>query len=137
MDPAQIIRDIQISTSRSGGPGGQHADKTRSRVEARLNLHTTSGLDEAARARACAFFAHRLTKDGALIAVRSNHRSQHRNRREAVEAILQMLHAALRPQPQRKGHRTRTDKSARVKAKRRQAEKKKWRRKVRLPESGC
>jgi len=130
MDTEQLIKDIRIRTSRSGGPGGQHANKTESRVEARLDLAATTGLTEAERARVRAFFAERLTENNELIVVRDTHRSQHRNRALAVEDLIALLKEALRPRTRRKKPRPRIDKEARLKAKKARAEKKRWRRKM-------
>ncbi len=133
MDTKQLIKDIRIHTSRSGGPGGQHANKTETRVEARLDLRTTAGLSEAERARALAFFAERLINGSELVVVRDTHRSQHRNRAAAIQALLELVATGTRPRARRKGHRTRIDKAARRHAKQQRSEKKQWRRKMLPP----
>ena len=75
--------------SRAGGPGGQHAQKTSTRVEAVFDVEASSALSEAQKRRVVA-------KAGAVLrAVSQDERSQHRNRELAVERLVEKLRAAL------------------------------------------
>ena len=75
--------------SRAGGPGGQHAQKTSTRVEAVFDVEASSALSETQKRRVVA-------KAGAVLrAVSQDERSQHRNRELAVERLVEKLRAAL------------------------------------------
>jgi len=79
--------------SRSSGPGGQSVNTSDSRVELRLDLTTTSALDDRLRERAV-----RALGDEVLVTA-SEHRSQHRNREAARERLVERLRTALAPPP--------------------------------------
>jgi ribosome-associated protein len=90
------LREIELRTSRSGGPGGQHAQKTETRVEARFHVEESSALSEAQKRRV-------LAKAGPVLrAIAQDERSQHRNRELAVERVLAQLREALRVERRRR-----------------------------------
>jgi ribosome-associated protein len=75
--------------SRSSGPGGQHAQKTSTRVEAIFEVEPSEALSDAQKRRV-------VTKAGPVIrAVAQDERSQLRNRELAVERLVEKLRAAL------------------------------------------
>jgi ribosome-associated protein len=129
-DPLLVTRDVSIPlaeiemrTSRSGGPGGQHANVTASRVEAVLDVAGTPSLDESQRRRVMARVGPRLT------AVAQDTRSQARNRDLALERLRSRLAAALAVQRPRKGTRpTRASRERRLGSKKRRGEVKRARR---------
>src|SRR6187551_36853 len=75
------LAEITVRTSRSSGPGGQHANVTASRVEAVFDVAASSALTEDQRARLMARFGPRIT------AVAQEARSQARNRELALERL--------------------------------------------------
>ena len=92
------LDELELSASRSSGPGGQGVNTTSSRVELRWDVARSSALSEAERDRLRERLASRLTGEGVLVLHGSEHRSQHRNR-EAVLARLRTLVAdALEPE---------------------------------------
>ena len=129
-DPLRVTRDVSIPlseiemrTSRSGGPGGQHANVTASRVEAVLDVAGSPSLDEAQRRRVMARVGPRLT------AVAQDTRSQARNRELALERLGSRLAAALAVQRPRKNTRpTRASRERRLGSKKRRGEVKRARR---------
>jgi ribosome-associated protein len=129
-DPMRVNREvviplaeIELRTSRSSGPGGQHANVTASRVEAALDLASSPSLTEEQRRRACARVGPRLT------AVAQDTRSQARNRELALERLRTRLAAALAVQrPRRRTRPTRASREQRLSAKRRRGELKRRRR---------
>jgi ribosome-associated protein len=129
-DPLRVTRDVSIPlseiemrTSRSGGPGGQHANVTASRVEAVLDVASSPSLTEAQRNRVMARLGPRLT------AVAQDTRSQARNRDLALERLRSRLAGALAVQRPRKGTRpTRASKERRLGSKKRRGEVKRARR---------
>ncbi len=119
------LREIELRTSRSSGPGGQHAQKTETRVEAVFEVGASEGLTETQKRRV-------LGKAGPLLrAVAQDERSQLRNKELALERLVEQLRAAL--YVERKRVPTKPSAAAREKrleAKRRRAETKRLRRPV-------
>jgi ribosome-associated protein len=84
------LSEIGLRTSRSSGPGGQHAQKTESRVEAVFDVEGSSALTDTQKRRVVA-------KAGPVLrAVAQDERSQARNRELAVERLVERLREALR-----------------------------------------
>lgn len=84
------LSEIELRTSRSSGPGGQHAQKTETRVEAVFDVEASSALTETQKRRVVA-------KAGPVLrAVAQDERSQARNRELAVERLAETLRQALR-----------------------------------------
>ncbi len=116
--------EIELRASRSSGPGGQHANVTASRVEARLVIAESRSLSEDAKAKLAARLGPVVT------AVSQESRSQHRNRELATERLLERLAAALKPRRKRRPTRpTAGARERRLQSKRRTAERKRARRK--------
>jgi ribosome-associated protein len=84
--------------SRSSGPGGQGVNTTDSRVELSYDIAESSALGPTLRARALERLAGRLV-DGVLTVRASEHRSQLRNREEALDRLADVLREALAPPP--------------------------------------
>jgi ribosome-associated protein len=117
------LAEIELRTSRSSGPGGQHANVTASRVEAVFDVAASRSLDEDARGLIARRYGPRVT------AVAQDARSQSRNRELALERLAMKLEAALRrPRPRRATRPTTASRERRLAAKRRRAERKRARR---------
>ncbi len=90
MDVECIRSEVRFRFSRSSGPGGQHAQKSSTRVEALFDVEASAGLGEAERKRV-------LERLGPLVrAIAQDERSQLRNRELAAERILEQLRAATK-----------------------------------------
>ena len=87
--------ELEITTSRSGGAGGQHVNKTDSKVTLRWNVPNTVALDEVLKARVMNNLQSRLTNDGDLIVHNSVTRSQKQNKDLAVSLLVQEVKKAL------------------------------------------
>ncbi|HZR95480.1 MAG TPA: alternative ribosome rescue aminoacyl-tRNA hydrolase ArfB [Gaiellaceae bacterium] len=84
------LAEIELRTSRSSGPGGQHAQKSETRVEAVFDVAASAALSEAQKRRV-------IAKAGPVIrAVAQDERSQLRNRELALERLAAALAEALR-----------------------------------------
>jgi ribosome-associated protein len=83
------VSEIELRISRSSGPGGQHAQKSSTRVEALLDVEASTALTDAQKRRVVA------RAGGVLRAVAQDERSQLRNRELAVERLVEKLRAAL------------------------------------------
>lgn len=109
-------REVEESFIRASGPGGQNVNKVSSAVQVRLDLRRPGTLPEALRARAEALAGRRVTAEGVLVITAQRHRSQDRNRQDALERIVALLReAAIRPvirrdtKPTKAARRRRTD----------------------------
>ena len=83
------LSEIGFRTSRSSGPGGQHAQKSETRVEALFDVEASSALTERQK--------HRVVRKAGpvLRAIAQDERSQARNRERAIERIADALREAL------------------------------------------
>ena len=117
------LAEIKLRTSRSSGPGGQHANVTASRVEAVFDVESSPSLSEGQRRRL-------LERAGArVIAVAQDERSQARNRELALTRLAERLAEALRVQrPRRATKPTAASRERRLQAKRLAARRKRERR---------
>lgn len=116
------LREIEIRTARSSGPGGQHANVTESRVEAVFDVEASRALDEDQRRRVAARCGRRVT------AVAQDARGQARNRELALERLREKLARALAvPVRRRPTSPSRAAREARLRAKRRRGERKRMR----------
>jgi ribosome-associated protein len=129
-DPMPVARgvavplsEINVRASRSGGPGGQHANVTASRVEAVFDVAASTALSEAQKRRVMARCGPRVT------AVAQDTRSQSRNRELALERLRLRLSSALSaPRARRATRPTAASRRRRVEAKRRRGDLKRSRR---------
>ena len=89
------LSEIELQVSRSGGPGGQHAQKSETRVVAVFDVETSSALTETQKRRV-------LARVGPVLrAVAQDERSQSRNRELAIERLVSALREALRVERKR------------------------------------
>jgi ribosome-associated protein len=124
--------DLTFSAIRSPGPGGQNVNKVATAVQMRFDLDNTQALDAAVKQRIRARAGHRLNEDGTLLFVARAHRSQERNRADAMERLRQLILESLEPPRPRKATRpTRASKERRLVGKAHQQRRKVLRGKVR------
>jgi ribosome-associated protein len=117
------LAEITLRTSRSSGPGGQHANVTASRVEALFDVLGSPSLSDAQRERVLARAGPRI------VAVAQDERSQARNRELALSRLSERLKRALvTPRKRRPTRPSAASRERRLKAKRRDAERKQERR---------
>ncbi|TVR05029.1 MAG: aminoacyl-tRNA hydrolase [Deltaproteobacteria bacterium] len=126
--------ELWVTTSRSSGAGGQHVNRTESRVTLHWNLLGSSVLDEGTKARLRQRLSSRLTADGVLQVSAEDERSQHRNRALARERLAEVVREGLKRRRRRVATKpTRGSERRRLKAKRLQGEKKALRRSPKRP----
>lgn len=122
-DWAALLAEAELRTSRSSGPGGQHANVTDSRVEAVFDVAASAVLGDAQKARVTERLGPRVT------AVAQDARSQARNRELALERLRERLAAALHVPRQRRPTRpTKASRVRRLDAKKRTSQRKQDRR---------
>jgi ribosome-associated protein len=115
--------EVELRFSRSSGPGGQHAQKSDTRVEAVFDVEASSALSDAQKRRV-------VSRAGPVVrAVAQDERSQWRNRELALERLAETLRQALRVQrPRRATKPTKAAVERRLDQKRRRSETKRRRR---------
>ncbi len=125
--------ELDVQVSRSSGAGGQHVNKTSSRVEVFWNVLASRALNEEQRARLREKLASRLTIEGSIRVVASDMRSQSRNRDLAEERLADLVRRALIvPRKRRATKPTRAAKEARLESKKRHSTKKRDRQDTQL-----
>jgi len=117
------LEEVELRTSRSSGPGGQHANVTASRVEAVFDVGASAALSPAQKARIAGRLGPRVT------ATAQDTRSQLRNRELALERLADRLGAALEiPRPRTATRPTKASKRRRLDSKKRRSDVKRARR---------
>ena len=117
------LSEIELKTSRSSGPGGQHANVTASRVEAIFDVAESATLSPEQRSCISAKLGPRVTASA------QDTRSQHRNRELALERLASRLaHALEVRRPRTKTRPTRASQRRRVDSKKRRGDIKRARR---------
>lgn len=123
------MSEIAEEYSRASGPGGQHVNKTETRVTLRFPLAHTASVPEQHRARMLAKLAHRITKAGELLVSTDRHRDRSQNQREAYARLAQILRGAYAiPRPRKKTRPSKGSKERRLTQKRATSERKRTRR---------
>jgi len=87
--------ELEITASRAGGPGGQHVNKTNSRITIRWNVKNTHVLNEEQKERVLQKLQSRITETGDLIVHNSTSRSQLQNKQLALAQLVQEVRQAL------------------------------------------
>lgn len=123
------LHEIMVQAISGGGPGGQHVNKSATRIALQWNVRTTRALREDQRERVLAKLGSRLDSDGAVRIVAGEYRSQQQNRRAALERLQELVARALIvPRVRRATKPTRGSIEQRLTAKKRQGARKQERR---------
>lgn len=118
IDPREIIETFVHAS----GPGGQNVNKVSTAVQLRFNVRFSASLPEDVRARLVRLAGRRLTRDGELVIVAQSHRTQVRNRADALERLLELIRQAAVPPVRRRATKpTKASKVRRREAKNRRA----------------
>ena len=125
MHKDQLLSELTFKATRSSGAGGQHVNKTSSRVELYWDVNETKAFTEEEIDRLREKLSHRITKDGILQLASQTSRSQHKNKEDVIQRFLNLLQVAVIPPKVRKKKRpSHMQKLKRLKAKKQQSEKK-------------
>ncbi len=108
-------QELEITTSRAGGPGGQHVNKTDSRITVRWNVYATMALNETQKARVIQNLQSQLTTEGDVMVHNSQSRSQLDNKEAALANLAALVRKALLvPKRRKPTQASRSAKAARV-----------------------
>lgn len=122
-------REIEEDFVRASGPGGQNVNKLSTAVQLRFNVRESPSLPADIRARLERLAGSRLTRDGVLVIIAQRHRTQTRNRQDAVERLIELIRkAAVAPRPRRATKPSRASRERRIESKKRHASLKRLRR---------
>jgi ribosome-associated protein len=115
-------RELEERFIRASGPGGQNVNKLSTAVQLRFDVRRSPNLPEAVRARLERLAGRRLTRDGVLVIIAQRHRTQERNRQDALDRLIELIErAAVAPVPRRKTKPTRGSRERRLESKKRRS----------------
>lgn len=120
-----LLKELNLKAVRSGGAGGQHVNKTSSKVEVSFNIPNSAALSEDEKQRLLKKQDSRISKEGVIVMQSDETRSQHKNKSLVIERLLKWLEENLKEKKLRK--KTKPSKAViekRLKEKKRQALKK-------------
>jgi ribosome-associated protein len=122
-------REIEEQFVRASGPGGQNVNKLSTAVQLRFDVRHSPSLPPDVRSRLERLAGARLTRDGVLVIVAQRHRTQARNRDDALERLLDLIRqAAVAPVKRRPTKPTKASRERRIEGKKRQSSIKRLRR---------
>jgi ribosome-associated protein len=127
--------ELELEFVRSSGPGGQNVNKLSTAARLRFNVLQSPSLPDAVKQRLRSLAGKRLGADGVLTIQAQRHRTQERNREDALERLLELIRRASEPPtPRRPTRPTAASKQRRLEAKRERGQRKQQRRSPRPDE---
>ncbi|RMA66315.1 alternative ribosome rescue aminoacyl-tRNA hydrolase ArfB [Ulvibacter antarcticus] len=125
MNESQLLSEISFKAIRNSGPGGQHVNKTSTRVELSFLLNTSEALSETEKLRIEKKLGNRISQDGYLRLQCGETRSQHRNKTLVIERFLELIRKGIKlVKPRKKTKPSKNSIERRLKSKKNQALKK-------------
>jgi ribosome-associated protein len=108
-------RELEERFVRASGPGGQNVNKLSSAVQLRFDVRRSPSLSPDVRARLEQLAGRRLTRDGVIVIMAQRHRTQERNRQDALDRLVELIErASVAPTPRRPTRPTRGSKERRL-----------------------
>jgi ribosome-associated protein len=121
--------EISEEFVRASGPGGQNVNKLSTAVQLRFDVRHSPSLPEDVRTRLERLSGSRMTRDGVLVIIAQRHRTQMRNRQDALARLIDLIRqAAVVPVKRRATRPTRASRERRIEGKKRRAGIKRMRR---------
>src|SRR3954470_13890391 len=115
-------REIEEQFIRASGPGGQNVNKLATAVQLRFDVRGSPSLGEAVQARLERLSGRRLTREGVLVITAQRHRTQERNRQDALDRLIELIReATVVPKRRRPTRPTAGSRERRIESKKRRA----------------
>lgn len=102
MNTEILISELNFKAIRSSGPGGQHVNKTASKVEISFNLDASQALSETEKERLHLKLSSKISSEGLIMLQCGETRSQHRNKAIIIERLIELLQRNLKVAKPRK-----------------------------------
>lgn len=102
MDVNLLLTELNFKGIRSSGPGGQHVNKTASKVEVTFDLESSNALSETEKERLREKLSTKISSEGIISLQCGETRSQHRNKAIVIERLIELLHQNLKVAKKRK-----------------------------------
>jgi ribosome-associated protein len=111
-------QELEERFVRASGPGGQNVNKLSTAVQLRFDARGSPNLPNDVRARLERLAGKRLTREGVIVIIAQRHRTQERNRQDALDRLVELIQAAaVAPIPRRKTKPTRGSRERRLETK--------------------
>ena len=115
-------QELEERFVRASGPGGQNVNKLSTAVQLRFDARRSPSLPGDVRARLERLAGKRLTREGVIVIIAQRHRTQERNRQDALDRLVELIQrAAVAPIPRRKTKPTRGSRERRLETKKRRS----------------
>ena len=115
-------RELEEQFVRASGPGGQNVNKLSTAVQLRFDVRRSPSLPDGVRTRLERLAGRRLTRDGILVIIAQRHRTQERNRQDALDRLIDLIRrAAVVPLARRPTRPTAGSRERRIQSKKRRA----------------
>ena len=115
MDVETLIKELEYKAVRSSGPGGQHVNKTASKVEVSFHIENSKALSEEEKEQILFQLSNKITSEGFLKLNSSETRSQHQNKELVTQRLINLIETnRKKPKPRKKTKPSRASKEKRL-----------------------